>query len=162
MSDKEFVTSHGYNSSYFISHTITLSMGDYTIPPVHDYASKVDIPLLMYSATQDCIDPPMNNSELDYSLSTSKCKIYFEIVGGCHCYFASPDQGCYNTQDKCGANPTITMEQQQNITIQYMLPWLQYQTKNKSQDIWKSYLNMLNNGMNENIITSPWLNISGC
>ena len=116
---------------------LTLSAGAWTLPPAAASAARVaaGTPALLLTGSEDCIDPPENNSlklydALGSSSSSSssdgkECKGVVSIVGGCHCNFASFSAGCSLSQRRCGASDCLRgREAQQAATVALLSPWL--------------------------------------
>jgi predicted dienelactone hydrolase len=106
-----------------------------TTPSAILAATNITVPALLYSASEDCVTPPEQHQEPMYDSLASSCKTWIDITGGGHCYFANDNFLCTFGENSCGPNLTITREQQQDITFDFLLPWLDYFLKGE-QDSW--------------------------
>ena len=125
---------------------LTLSAGAWTLPPATTSAARIvnGTPALLLTGSEDCIDPPENNSLKLYDAlygtnlgledkeqsnynndGKGNCKGVVSILGGCHCNFASFNAGCSVTQTRCGAEGCMRLREGQQATTQALLaPWL--------------------------------------
>ena len=125
---------------------LTLSAGAWTLPPATTSAARIvnGTPALLLTGSEDCIDPPENNSLKLYNAlygtnlglgekeqsnydndGKGNCKGVVSIMGGCHCNFASFNAGCSVTQTRCGAKGCMRLREGQQATTQALLtPWL--------------------------------------
>lgn len=104
----------------------TVSLGTYTIPNALNSAPKIpsEIPALLMTATQDCVDPPQKNSLPVFQSMQSQCVFVPSVVGGSHCQYAASSLGCTTTERLCGAHPNISREEQVDAALHVILPFL--------------------------------------
>lgn len=88
-----------------------------------------ELPLLLFSGTNDGITPPANHQDLMYNAANTACKLQVYITGGGHCYFANPNVACDFGESLSPPGPSISREKQQEITGRYLIPWLNYHLK---------------------------------
>ena len=114
-----------------------------TAPSAISAARNVTIPSLVFSADKDCVTPPATNQVPMYDSLASSCKIFINIKGGGHCYFADANFICSLGEFGCPAF-TITREQQHATTLDFTKPFLDYYLKNQSA-AWTVFNDSLNN-----------------
>lgn len=107
----------------------TTSLGTYTIPPALASVPAIpaSLPALLFTATQDCIDPPANNSLPVFAALRTGCKRVVSLVGGAHCEYADASlrtAGCRATETLCGAHPNISQATQAARTLAVLVPYL--------------------------------------
>ncbi len=102
-----------------------------------DYAKFTSIPAVSMAAEFDCVAAPADNQKKLYDTCASQCKYYIVIKGGGHCFFASQAgsglMSCESGEGSCEPF-TITREQQNEYTINFLSLWLSYQLKNNAAD----------------------------
>jgi hypothetical protein len=118
----------------------TLSLGTYTVPSAMKSVPLIasTTPMLLLTASEDCIDPPAKNSMPVINASRSQCAVLHSLVGGCHCQYADKSIGCSTTEKVCGAKPNITRQQQFDRTLSVVTPWLESVLLSK-EGAWKQY-----------------------
>jgi dienelactone hydrolase len=97
----------------------------------------VSIPSFVIAAQNDCVAPPADHQLLEYDSLFSAVKMYTEVKGGGHCYFANTNFNCSLGEGTCTPNPTISRAQQQDAAQYYALLWLNYYLKDNCAD-WKT------------------------
>ena len=101
-----------------------------TSPSAIGAAGGVTIPSLVFSADKDCVTPPAANQVPMYDSLASMCKVFINIKGGGHCYFADANFIC--SLGEAGCPPfTITREQQHAATLDFTMLYLGYYLKNQ-------------------------------
>jgi hypothetical protein len=100
-----------------------------TSPSAITAASHVTIPSLVFSADEDCVTPPATNQVPMYDSLASDCKVFINIKGGGHCYFADYNFICSIGEVGCASSFTITRDQQHDAVIDFLVPYLDYQLK---------------------------------
>jgi len=113
-----------------------------TNPSAISAATGITIPALLFSGSGDCVTPPADHQEPMYDSLASACKTWINNTGGGHCYFANENFLCTFGENSCGPNITITREQQQDATFDFLLPWLGYFLKGE-QDAWAVFSDSL-------------------
>lgn len=109
-----------------------------TTPSAILAATKITVPALLYSGSEDCVAPPEQQQEPMYDSLVSSCKTWIDITGGGHCYFANNNFLCTFGENSCGPNLTITREEQHDITFDFLLPWLDHFLKD-DQEAWEVF-----------------------
>lgn len=116
-----------YNSN--ITTLIGLAPAE-TNPSCIEAAPRVYIPALILAGGNDCITPVEENSKPLYTALSSNCKTMITIKGGSHCQFANSNANCNFGESTCSPAPAISRAAQQNISMHYILLWLDYKLKN--------------------------------
>ncbi|MEI8005551.1 MAG: T9SS type A sorting domain-containing protein [Bacteroidota bacterium] len=110
---------------------ITLAAAE-TSPSAIQAATQVTTPSLVFSADKDCVTPPAQNQVPMYDSLASSCKVFINIKGGGHCYFADYNFTCSLGETGCQQNFTISREQQHSATLDFLYPFLDYYLKKNS------------------------------
>ena len=97
-----------------------------TNPSAINASASIDVPTLVFAATEDCITPPDANQRPMYDAVPASCKAYVNVVGGGHCNFASSSFTCSFGELTCGPDLTITREEQHDVTIDLAGLWLDH------------------------------------
>ncbi len=97
-----------------------------TNPSAIDAAKSCTIPTLLFSGTNDCVTPPPQHQNMMYDSCISTFKTQVNITGGGHCFFANNNINCSFGESTCTPAPTITREQQQLTTTNFLIPWLDF------------------------------------
>jgi hypothetical protein len=100
-------------------------------PRVLVAARSVHGPALTISGTRDCIAPDSTNALRLHDALASSCRTRVAIVGGGHCYFAAQEITCQIAEAECTVAPAIAREEQQRIVDSLLLPWLDWQLKDR-------------------------------
>ena len=122
----------------------TLSLGTYTVPSALRSApsTPAHVPALLFTASEDCIDPPTKNSLPVYDALEAGCKRVVSVIGGAHCEYADWPSvrvaGCRATEALCGARPNITREEQATRTLEVLVPYLNA-ALNRNGGTWTVY-----------------------
>jgi len=103
-----------------------------TSPSAITAARHISIPSLVFSADKDCVTPPATNQLPMYDSLASDCKVFINIKGGGHCYFADYNFTCSIGEVGCTSSFTITRDQQHKAVIDFLVPYLDYYLKKKS------------------------------
>jgi hypothetical protein len=93
-------------------------------------ATKISIPSITFSGANDCVTPPSSHQIPMYDSLASRCKTYVSITGGSHCQFAGYNFNCSLGESSCSPKPAITPIEQQTITFNMLVPWLNFYLKN--------------------------------
>jgi pimeloyl-ACP methyl ester carboxylesterase len=113
-----------------------------TTPSAISAATGITVPALLFSGSGDCVTPPAQHQEPMYDSLASSCKTWIGITGGGHCYFANDNFLCTFGENSCGPNITITREEQQDATFDFLLPWLDHFLKGE-QEAWEILIDSL-------------------
>ena len=113
-----------------------------TSPSAITAATGVTIPALVFSADLDCVTPPATNQVPMYDSLASGCKVFINIKGGGHCYFADASFICSLGEFGCPAF-TISREQQHAATLDFTKLYLAYYLKKQSA-AWAVFNDSLN------------------
>ena len=113
-----------------------------TTPSAISAAADITVPALLFSGSGDCVTPPAQHQEPMYDSLASDCKTRISITGGGHCYFADENFLCTFGENSCGPDITITREQQQDATFDFLLRWLDYFLKSEQQ-AWEIFADSL-------------------
>ena len=90
-------------------------------------ASKnISVPTLLFSGVNDCITPPSQHQNIMFDSTSAAYKTQVNITGGGHCFFANSNLNCTFGESTCSPKPTITREQQQSVTNDFLKLWLAY------------------------------------
>lgn len=92
-------------------------------------ATKVTVPTLIFSGTNDCITPPAQHQNIMYDSAASAYKSQINIKGGGHCYFADNNVSCSLGEATCTPTPAVSRSQQQSATSDFLKLWLGYYLK---------------------------------
>jgi pimeloyl-ACP methyl ester carboxylesterase len=101
-----------------------------TTPSAITAATSITIPSLVFAAQEDCVTPPPQHQIPMYDSLASDCKVYLSIKGGGHCYFGDYNFLCSLGEVSCQQNFTITREQQHDVVIDFLIPYLDFTLKN--------------------------------
>lgn len=100
-----------------------------TSPSAISAASNVTIPTLIFSGEDDCVSPPLISQNIMFDSLNSICKTQINITNGGHCYFANENVLCSFGESSCNQNLSITRNEQQNITNDFLRIWLNFYLK---------------------------------
>jgi hypothetical protein len=93
-------------------------------------ATEISIPSITFSGANDCVTPPASHQIPMYDSLASRCKTYVSITGGSHCQFAGYNFNCSFGEGTCSPKPAISPLEQQTITFNLLVPWLNFYLKN--------------------------------
>lgn len=113
-----------------------------TNPSAVTASASITVPALLFSGAADCVTPPSQHQEIMYDSLASSCKTLISITGGGHCYFANTNFLCTFGENSCNPNLTITREQQQDATFDFLVPWLNFYLKSDA-DAWEIFTDSL-------------------
>ncbi len=115
-----------YNSN--ITAMATLAAAE-TNPSAVTAAAAINRPALVIAGANDCVTPPSQHQELMYNALDSASKHYVSITGASHCQFGSNNFFCSTGEATCSPSASISASAQQNITIELLLPFLNFYLK---------------------------------
>jgi predicted dienelactone hydrolase len=101
-----------------------------TTPSAIAAASLVQVPTLMFAATEDCVTPITDHAAPIYAALNMPCKAFVNITGGGHCYFGDDSFTCSFGELTCGPNLTISRDQQHAVVTDIADLWLKYHVLN--------------------------------
>ena len=93
-----------------------------TNPSPVPQGSQIQIPAIIFSGSADGVTPPETNHQPIYDSFNSSCKTFVSITSGTHCFYI-PSSLC--DLGEAGAGSGITREIQQDITFDFLKPFLQ-------------------------------------
>lgn len=103
-----------------------------TDPSAIGAAAGITVPALLFSGGNDCVTPPADHQIPMYDALASDCRTRITISGASHCQFAEYNFTCSLGEGGC-PDPTITRQEQHDLTVSLLTPWLEYALRN---DIW--------------------------
>lgn len=86
-----------------------------TNPSAISASSSVTSPTLVFSGERDAVTPPASNHLPMFEGCGSTCKVFVNVLGGAHCYFAQTNFLCDFGETTSGSNPSISRAEQQDI-----------------------------------------------
>jgi dienelactone hydrolase len=117
-----------------------------TTPSAISASANITLPALLFAGSEDCVTPPSQHQEIMYDSLASSCKTIISITGGGHCYFANDNFLCTFGENSCNPNLTITRAEQQDVTFDFLIPWLDYHLKSNT-DAWEIFSDSLTSSM---------------
>jgi len=100
-----------------------------TNPSAIAAAPQVMVPTLVLSGAQDGVTPPIDNHIPMYNDANTDTKVFVNIVGGAHCYFANTNFNCDFGEATSSNGISISRADQQQLTYNWLNPWLDYHLK---------------------------------
>ena len=97
-----------------------------TDPSAIAAAALVQVPTLVFAASEDCVTPIADHSAPMYAAITGPCKAFVNITGGGHCYFGDDSFTCSFGELTCAPDLTISREQQHDVVTDITDLWLAY------------------------------------
>jgi len=97
-----------------------------TNPSAIAAAANVQVPTLVFAATEDCVTPTAANQRPMYDAVPVACKAFVEIIGGGHCFFGASSFTCSFGEVTCGPDLTISREQQHDVMNDFAGLWLDH------------------------------------
>ena len=97
-----------------------------TDPSAVAAAALVQVPTLVFAASEDCVTPIADHSAPMYAAITVPCKAFVNITGGGHCYFGDDSFTCSFGELTCAPDLTISREQQHDVVTDITDLWLAY------------------------------------
>lgn len=131
----------GCENNFVPNALITFAAAE-TNPSAISAARHINMPSLVFSADEDCVTPPETNQVPMYDSLASDCKVFINIKGGGHCYFADYNFTCSLGEVGCASSFTITREQQHDAVIDFLVPYLDNYLK-KSPNAWTIFCDSL-------------------
>jgi hypothetical protein len=78
-----------------------------------------------------------------YNALASSCKVYINIIDGCHCYFTNYNFNCTLGESFCLPVPPLDRTEQQTTTMNFVKPYLDYFLKGNIAS-WNYFVDSLN------------------
>ncbi len=103
-----------------------------TNPSAIAAAGDITVPALLFSGANDCVAPPASHQTPMYEALSSDCRTRIALAGASHCQFAEQNSICSLGEGGC-PSPTVTRQQQHDLTLALLTPWLDYTLKG---DLW--------------------------
>lgn len=100
-----------------------------TNPSAVAAAAQSSIPALIFSGSADGVTPPADHQIPIFNAWGGTCKLWVDIQGGGHCFFANTSATCDFGELFTSGDITLTREEQQAIMNSYALPWLDFWLK---------------------------------
>jgi dienelactone hydrolase len=116
-----------------------------TNPSAIAAANNVQASAIVFSAENDCVTPPSQHQIPMYQALQNEKKIRININGGGHCLFNDYNFLCAIGESSCSPNPTITRDQQQQIVLDHLIPFFDFQLKG-NYNSWLEFYNLLYTG----------------
>ena len=95
-----------------------------TNPSAIAAASTVQVPTLVFAASEDCVTPIADHAQPMYDALVQPCRAFVNITGGGHCYFGDSNFNCTFGELTCGPNLTISRADQQDVVTDIAELWL--------------------------------------
>ena len=96
-------------------------------------ALNVATPALILSGSQDGVTPPEAHHIPIFNNLSSNYKTFISILGGAHCYFGEPNFFCDLGENTVSSDISISREDQQNVTFNFVNLWLDYTLKDSCE-----------------------------
>ena len=122
------------NGSNYFKTVIGLAPAE-TTPSAIAEASNINLPTLIFSGSADGVTPPEEHHLPIYENIISDCKLYINILGGAHCYFANASLTCDFGESLSSPNISIDRESQQIILFDYLDKWLNFHLNDNQASI---------------------------
>ncbi len=84
-------------------------------------AAQCDASAVVFAGSNDCVTPPGQNQTPMFDALPDGKKTFISINGGGHCFFAEYNFYCAFGENTCSPSPTITREEQHQITLSLLL-----------------------------------------
>jgi len=97
-----------------------------TNPSAVAAAATVQVPTLVFAASEDCVTPIAAHQGPMYAALTVPYKAFVNILGGGHCYFAENSFTCSLGEFTCGPDLTISRTEQHAIMNDFAGLWLDH------------------------------------
>ena len=112
-------------------------------------AAGITVPALILSGSQDGVTPANDHHLPIYYNLTSNYKTFISILGGAHCYFGNSNLTCDLLELLSSSGISITREQQQQVSFEFLNSWLDYTLKDNCD----AYLTFQDSTVSSNRIT---------
>ncbi|MBK8340284.1 MAG: hypothetical protein IPK99_10000 [Flavobacteriales bacterium] len=97
-----------------------------TNPSAIASAANVQVPTLLFAASEDCVTPIADHQQPMYDALTVPCRALVTVTGGGHCYFAENSFTCSFGEATCAPDLTISREQQHDAVADLAGLWLDH------------------------------------
>lgn len=102
-----------------------------TNPSAIAAAADVSASVIIFSGENDCVTPPDEHQIPMYNNLPDGQKMLISINGGGHCFFADYNFNCSFGENSCSPSPTITRDEQHQIMLEFLIPYLDFRLKGK-------------------------------
>lgn len=113
-----------------------------TNPSAIAAAANVQVPTLVFAASEDRVTPPETNQLPMYNAIEAACKAYVTVDGGGHCYFGANSFTCTLGESVLGADFSISREEQHDIINDLAGLWLDHFLRDE-QAAWNAFSDSL-------------------
>lgn len=114
----------GASGNTDVQALITMAPAE-TNPSAVAAAADVQVPTLVFAASEDCVTPIADHAQPIYDGLVVPCRAFINITGGGHCYFGDNNFNCSFGEFTCGPNLTVSRAQQQDVVTDMATLWLQ-------------------------------------
>ena len=97
-----------------------------TNPSAIAAAANVQVPTLLFAASEDCVTPIAGHQQPMYDALNVPCRALITVTGGGHCYFAESNFNCTFGEFTCNPDLTISREDQQDVVADLAGLWLDH------------------------------------
>ena len=136
-----------------------------TSPSAQAAGANINVPVLILSGSADGVTPPNEHHLPIFNTTASDCKTFISITGGAHCYFANSNFNCDFGEATSSFGISLSRTQQQQITFEFIVPWLDFILKNNCEQyaLYESRLQNDNiiNAINQCDLPQPNFSITG-
>lgn len=101
-----------------------------TTPSAINECPAITCPVLLFYGENDGVAPPVDHQLPMYSALGADCKTLIGIEGGGHCFFADYNLSCSTVEFFTSPQPTISREDQHEVTLDLLVPFLDFYLKN--------------------------------
>jgi dienelactone hydrolase len=97
-----------------------------TSPSAISAAATLQIPSLILSGSNDGVTPPAQHHIPIYDAIPHECKIFANLIGGGHCYYANANFNCDFGESTTSTGISLSRAEQQSLMYQQLFSWLSY------------------------------------
>ncbi|MBK6342081.1 MAG: hypothetical protein IPF41_05705 [Flavobacteriales bacterium] len=97
-----------------------------TNPSAVAACAQVQVPTLVFAASNDCVTPISQHQEPMYNALTVPCRAFVSVIGGSHCYFAESNFNCSLGELTCTPAPAIPRAVQHGAVNDFATLWLDH------------------------------------
>lgn len=113
----------GASGNADVQALITMAPAE-TNPSAIAAAAGVQVPTLVFAASEDCVTPIADHAQPIYDGLVLPCRAFINVIGGGHCYFGDSNFNCTFGEFTCGPNLTISRAEQQDVVTDMATLWL--------------------------------------
>ena len=100
-----------------------------TNPSAIQSAQSISRPVLQLAGENDCVTPIPQHQQPLYDNLPAPSRCLVSITGGSHCQFAASNLFCNTGESTCQPGPAISAVAQQALSLQMILPWINFYLK---------------------------------